>query len=85
MYTIWFSYPFRISCLAYFFATLRYWTILVMSVGICANVVILELNGASNTISFLLGTVSLFMPNGYLLYNFAATFVVDLTFEGTYC
>ena len=24
------------------------------------------------------------MPNGYLLYNFAASFIVDLTYEGTW-
>ena len=32
---------------------------------------------------FIAGTVSLFMPNGYLLYNFAATFLVDMTFIQT--
>ena len=74
---------FRVSCLAYFFATFRYWTILVIAAGIGANIGILEWIGASNTVSFLLGAVSLFMPNGYLLYNFAATFPVDFTFEGT--
>ena len=50
---------------------------------IVANFAMLHFNaGASNTISLLLGTVSIFMPNGYLLYNFAATFMVDFTFEG---
>ena len=29
------------------------------------------------------GTVSVFMPNGYLLYNFAATFLVDMTLDQT--
>jgi len=75
---------FRVSCLAYFFATFRYWTILVIFVGVGANICILEwVVGTSHTVSFLLGAVSLFMPNGYLLYNFAATFPVDFTFEGT--
>ncbi len=33
--------------------------------------------------SLLLGVVSIFMPNGYLLYNFAATFTVDLTYQAS--
>ena len=32
---------------------------------------------------FFSGTVSVFMPNGYLLYNFAATFLVDMTLDQT--
>ena len=31
--------------------------------------------------TIVLGMVSVFMPNGYLLYNFAATFICDFTFE----
>ena len=33
--------------------------------------------------NFFSGTVSVFMPNGYLLYNFAATFLVDMTLDQT--
>lgn len=48
------------------------------------NMLILHYDAkASPTITILLGTVSVFMPNGYLLYNFAATFLVDFTFDGT--
>ena len=42
-------------------------TILVIAVGIGANIGIREWIEASNTVSFLLGAVSLFMPNGYLV------------------
>ena len=36
---------------------------------------------ASPMMTILLGTVSVFLPNGYLLYNFAATFLCDFTFD----
>ena len=36
---------------------------------------------ASPMMTILLGTLSVFLPNGYLLYNFAATFIVDFTYE----
>lgn len=39
--------------------------------------------GASVTILFFLGSISIFVPNGYLLYNFAGTFPVDFTRRGS--
>ncbi|TRY70957.1 hypothetical protein TCAL_05281 [Tigriopus californicus] len=74
---------FRVTCLSYFFATIRVWTILLIAVTILTNYLLFLKCGGSQTISILLGMVSVFMPNGYLLYNFAATFPVDLPFEGT--
>lgn len=74
---------FRVTCLAYFFATIRFWTILLIVVTIVTNYLLFLKCGGSQTISILLGMVSVFMPNGYLLYNFAATFPVDLPFLGT--
>ena len=74
---------FRVSCLAYFFACIEYYTIIVICFVIGVNAFLLHKNGASNTVSIILGTISVFMPNGYLLYNFAATFVVDFSYRGT--
>ena len=55
---------------------------LVIFLSILANFCILFfLSGASTYVSILLGTLSIFMPNGYLLYNFAATFKVNFSFE----
>ena len=47
------------------------------------NVALLAREGASVNVTVLLGAVSIFMPNGYLLYNFAATFPVDFSFDST--
>jgi len=44
-----------------------------------SNVVILFCVEASVTIVIILGAISIFVPNGYLLYNFAGTIHVDLT------
>merc|ERR1712176_1444798 len=42
------------------------------------NVLILFCVGASITIVLILGAISIFVPNGYLLYNFAGTIQVNL-------
>ena len=47
------------------------------------NAFLLAREGASYNVTLLLGAVSIFMPNGYLLYNFAATFPVDFSFDST--
>jgi hypothetical protein len=75
---------FRVSCLAYFCATLSYWTTLITLAIIALNMAIFNFGAKSSpAMTVLLGTVSVFMPNGYLLYNFAATFLVDFTFGQT--
>ncbi len=48
------------------------------------NMTILHFSASAGpTMTLLLGAISVFMPNGYLLYNFAATFPVDFRYEGT--
>ena len=75
---------FRVSSLAYFCANLSYWTVAIVLFTMVINILILHYDAkATPTITILLGTVSVFMPNGYLLYNFAAAFLVDFTFEGS--
>lgn len=75
---------FRVTCLSYFFANLSLWTILIIGFTIIINMLILHYDAkATPTMTILLGLVSVFMPNGYLLYNFAATFDVNWTFNGT--
>ena len=56
----------------------------IILITMAINMLILHFGaGARPTITLLLGTISVFMPNGYLLYNFAATFPVDFTYAGT--
>ena len=39
---------------------------------------VLSCVGTELSITIILGTISIFVPNGYLLYNFAGTLLVDL-------
>jgi len=70
---------FRILSLSFFFVYLRQWTMLLVFTAFFSNVVILFCVEASVTIVIILGAISIFVPNGYLLYNFAGTIHVDLT------
>jgi len=69
---------FRILSLAFFFVYLRQWTMVLVVTAFFSNVIILFCVGASTTIIIILGAISIFVPNGYLLYNFAGTIHVDL-------
>ena len=42
------------------------------------NMIVLGCVGTELSITIILGTISIFVPNGYLLYNFAGTLLVDL-------
>lgn len=71
---------FRVSSFGFFYATIRYWANAVILAIIGINVSILYFVADANyVVVLLLGIVSTFAPNGYLLYNFAGTFQVDLT------
>jgi len=74
-----FTVLFRILSLSFFFVYLRQWTILLIVTAFISNVVILFCVEATITIVIILGAISIFVPNGYLLYNFAGTIHVDLT------
>ena len=74
---------FRVASLAYFFATVRGYTAVIVVACFGVNAFLLAREGASYNVTLLLGAVSIFMPNGYLLYNFAATFPVDFSFDST--
>ena len=52
---------------------------LLIATAFISNVVILFCVEASITIIIILAAISIFVPNGYLLYNFAGTIHVDLT------
>lgn len=73
---------FRVLSLAYFCANLSNWTFLIVFGTFAVNFAILHFAAESGiVISVLLSLVSVFVPNGYLLYNFAATFLVDMTYD----
>jgi len=74
-----FTVLFRILSLSFFFVYLRGWTMLLIATAFISNVVILFCVETSITIVIILGAISIFVPNGYLLYNFAGTIHVDLT------
>ena len=76
---------FRVSCLAYFFAALSTWTVLIIVLTMIINFLILHYDAkVIPTMTLVLGVVSVFLPNGYLLFNFAGTFLVDMTYEGSW-
>ena len=59
---------FRLSCMSFFFATLRHYTVVILIITITINLVLLYLNSKSNyVVIILLGVVSIFIPNGYLV------------------
>ncbi len=74
---------FRVTSLSLFFACFSSYTLLIILTAFGINFGIYHACGASHTMTLLLGSVSIFMPNGYLLYNFAATFPVDFAFKET--
>ena len=66
------------SSLAVFCVYLKQWTIILVVSAFISNVTVLWCVGTSITIVIILGAISIFVPNGYLLYNFAGTLAVDL-------
>ena len=74
---------FRLLSLAYFFVYLRQYTIIIIAAAFISNAIVLYCVEASVTVLFFLGSISIFVPNGYLLYNFAGTFPVDFTRRGS--
>jgi len=74
---------FRLLSLAYFFVYLRQYTVIIIATAWISNAIVMKSIGASVTVLFFLGSISIFVPNGYLLYNFAGTFPVDFTRRGS--
>jgi len=74
---------FRILSLSYLFVYLRQYTVIIIAAAFVSNIIVLSCIGASVTIVVILGTISIFVPNGYLLYNFAGTLTVDFTRRGS--
>ena len=74
---------FRLLSLAYFFVYLRQYTVIIIATAFLSNAIVMKCIGASVTVLFFLGSISIFVPNGYLLYNFAGTFPVDFTRRGS--
>jgi len=74
---------FRLLSLAYFFVYLRQYTVIIIATAFISNAIVMHCIGASVTVLFFLGSISIFVPNGYLLYNFAGTFPVDFTRHGS--
>ena len=64
--------------LAFFCVYLKQWTVALVISAFLSNVTVLCCVGTSITIVIILGAISIFVPNGYLLYNFAGTLPVDL-------
>ena len=59
---------FRLSAITFFFATIREYSTIVLVLTLAINVVLLYLNSESNyVVIVLLGVVSVFGPNGYLV------------------
>ena len=59
---------FRLCSIAYFFATIRQYTTIILFGTLIINMVVLYLNSESNyVVMILLGIVSVFGPNGYLV------------------
>ena len=59
---------FRLCSIAYFFATIREYTTIILFGTLIINVVLLYINSESNyVVIVLLGVVSVFGPNGYLV------------------
>ena len=79
-----FCVVFRLSSAAFFYATVRSWANLILFSIFIVNAVLFGTIATSNyVLIILLGAVSIFVPNGYLLYNFAGVFPVDFTFRQT--
>merc|ERR1719193_929145 len=74
---------YRIIGIAFFCVYIKKYTVILIITGFLVNLVALHRAGASPTISIILGAISLFVPNGYILYNFAGTLVVDFTRNGS--
>ena len=66
------------SSLSFFLVYLRLWTLILLFTAFVFNLTVLSCVGTELSITIILGTISIFVPNGYLLYNFAGTLLVDL-------
>ncbi|XP_023327150.1 uncharacterized protein LOC111700468 isoform X2 [Eurytemora carolleeae] len=74
---------YRVIGISFFCVYLRQYIILIIVTGFLCNLCTWLYMSRSPTISIILGAISIFVPNGYLLYNFAGTLVVDLSRRGT--
>jgi hypothetical protein len=74
---------FRLLSLSYFFVYLRGYTLVIIAAAFISNAIVMKCIGASATVLFFLGSISIFVPNGHLLYNFAGTFPVDFSRRGS--
>jgi len=74
---------FRLLSLAYFFVYLRQYTVIIIATAFLSNAFVMYCIGATAPVMFFLGSISIFVPNGHLLYNFAGTFPVDFTRRGS--
>jgi len=70
---------FRIIGFAFFCVYIQQWALLILIAAFLSNAIILRCVGCSFTMVIVLGAISVFVPNGYLLYNFAGVVVVDMT------
>ena len=74
---------FRLLSLSFFLVYLRQYTLILIVTAFISNVIVLGCVGALFSIIVVLGAISIFVPNGYLLYNFAGTLPVDLSRHGS--
>jgi len=74
---------FRLLSLAVFLVYLRGYTMILIVTAFLSNVAVLAYVGTSISIIIILGAISIFVPNGYLLYNFAGTLIVDFPRRGS--
>jgi len=74
---------FRLLSLAVFLVYLRGYTMILVVTAFLSNVAVLAYVGTSISIIIILGAISIFVPNGYLLYNFAGTLPVDFPRRGS--
>ena len=74
---------FRLLSLSVFLVYLRAWTLILILTAFLSNIIVLGCIGTSISLIIVLGAISIFVPNGYLLYNFAGTLLLDLSVQNT--
>jgi len=83
MVFMFFCVMFRMLSLSVFLVYLRGYTLIFILTAFLSNVAILAYVGTSTSIIIVLGAISIFVPNGYLLHNFAGTLLVDFSKHGS--
>jgi len=78
-----FTILYRILSISYFCVYLKEYTMIIIIAGFLCNLITFQCVGSSPTISIILGAISLFVPNGYILHNFAGTLEVDFSRAGS--